>query len=121
VGTGRAEDEKVELSTLIGKLNERFGTEFTPADQLFFDQIAESAVENDTLRAAAQANTLENFAYVFNRMLENLFIERMDGNEEIFSRLMDDDDFRRVAKDHLLHEVYARLQKEGAPENESTG
>lgn len=110
VGTGRAEDEKVELSTLIGKLNERFGTEFTAADQLFFDQIAASAAESETLREAAQANTRDNFAYVFNRMLENLFIERMDGNEEIFGRLMNDDDFRRVAAEHLLHDVYERLQ-----------
>ncbi len=30
VGTGKA-DEDVQLSTLVGKLNERFGTEFTPA------------------------------------------------------------------------------------------
>jgi type I restriction enzyme R subunit len=43
-------------------------------------------------------------------MLENLFIERMDGNEEIFGRLMNDDDFRRVAAEHLLHDVYERLQ-----------
>ncbi len=64
VGSGKADDDEVELSTLIGKLNERFGTEFTPADQLFFDQIAESAVENDTLREAARANTRDNLAYV---------------------------------------------------------
>ena len=100
----------MELSTLIGKLNDRFGTEFTPADQLFFDQIAESAVENDTLREAARANSRDNFSYVYNRMLENLFIERMDGNEEIFGRLMNDDGFRRVASEHLLHEVYDRLR-----------
>jgi type I restriction enzyme R subunit len=112
VGTGRGEDDTVELSTLIGKLNERFGTEFTPADQLFFDQIAESAVENETLQEAAKANSVDNFAYVFEKMLEGLFIERMDGNEEIFGRLMNDDDFRRVAKEHLLHEVYERLQSE---------
>ena len=110
VGTGRGQDEEVELSTLIGKLNERFGTEFTPADQLFFDQIAESAVENETLQEAARANSVDNFAYVFEKMLEGLFIERMDGNEEIFGRLMNDDDFRRVAREHLLHEVYQRLQ-----------
>jgi type I restriction enzyme R subunit len=46
---------------------------------------------------AAQANTLDNFADVFNRMLESLFIQRMDGNEEIFGRLMNDDKFRRIA------------------------
>ncbi|WP_208596243.1 hypothetical protein [Desulfovermiculus halophilus] len=46
-------------------------------------------------------------------MLESLFIERMDGNEEIFGRLMNDDEFRRIAGEHLLHEVYNRLQKVG--------
>ena len=110
VGTGRAEEETVELSSLIDRLNERFGTEFTPADQLFFDQIAETAVENETLQAAARANSMDNFAYVFEKMLEGLFIERMDGNEDIFGRLMNDDDFRRMAGDHLLHEVYHRLR-----------
>jgi type I restriction enzyme, R subunit len=36
VGTGH-EDEKIKLSELINLLNERFGTDFTHADQLFFD------------------------------------------------------------------------------------
>jgi type I restriction enzyme, R subunit len=46
VGLRTADDKKVALSQLIDKLNERFGTDFKPADQLFFDQIAEAAVEN---------------------------------------------------------------------------
>ncbi|WP_421620701.1 hypothetical protein [Alkalilimnicola ehrlichii] len=58
-----------------------------------------------------ETDTRQHFVYVFNRMLENLFIERMDGNEEIFGRLMNDDDFRRVAGAHLLDEVYERLQE----------
>ncbi len=49
VGTGQA-DEDVQLSTLVGKLNERFGTEFTPANQLFFDQARETAVASEQLR-----------------------------------------------------------------------
>ena len=43
VGTARAKDEEVTLSSLIDRLNERFGTDFTEADQLFFDQIRASA------------------------------------------------------------------------------
>ena len=31
--------EQVALSRLVDKLNERFGTDFTEADQLFFDQV----------------------------------------------------------------------------------
>ena len=42
VGTGRTKDQEVTLSSLIDRLNERFGTNFTMADQLFFDQIQTS-------------------------------------------------------------------------------
>ena len=34
VGTGAAQEEQVELSRLIDILNDRFGTDFKPADQL---------------------------------------------------------------------------------------
>lgn len=109
VGTGQA-DEDVQLSTLVGKLNERFGTEFTPADQLFFDQVRETAVANEQLRQAVMANSIENFEPVFNKQLENLFIERMDGNEEIFVRLMNDEEFRKIAAGHLMRAVYQQVK-----------
>lgn len=109
VGTGQA-DEDVQLSTLVGKLNERFGTEFTPADQLFFDQVRETAVANEQLRQAVMANSIENFEPVFNKQLENLFIERMDGNEEIFVRLMNDEAFRNVAAGYLMRAVYQQVR-----------
>lgn len=38
-GTRRQEDESVPLSQLVEVLNDRLGTQFTLADQLFFDQI----------------------------------------------------------------------------------
>jgi type I restriction enzyme R subunit len=41
---GFAEEQQVSLSTLIEKLNDRFGTSFTQADQLFFDQVTETAI-----------------------------------------------------------------------------
>lgn len=109
VGTGQA-DEDVQLSTLVGKLNERFGTEFTPADQLFFDQVRETAVINEQLQQAVMANSIENFEPVFNKQLENLFIERMDGNEEIFVRLMNDEAFRQIASSHLMQAVYQQIR-----------
>ena len=102
VGTGVYDDKTVVLSELVDKLNERFGTDFKPADQLFFDQITEAAIDNETLKTAASVNTLENFKYVFERMLEGLFIDRMEGNEEIFDRIMQDASFRDVASTHLM-------------------
>jgi len=110
VGTGQP-DEEVQLSTLVEKLNERFGTEFTPADQLFFEQVRETAIANEQLRQAVMANSIENFEPVFNRQLENLFLERMEGNEEIFVRLMNDEAFRSVAASHLMHAVYKQVRE----------
>jgi len=39
VGTGASKDEEKPLSEIIHALNERFGTDFTEEDRLFFEQI----------------------------------------------------------------------------------
>jgi type I restriction enzyme R subunit len=109
VGTGQ-KDEKVRLSELVDILNERFGTNFTQADQLFFDQIQEEAIESNTLKKAAAANSKNDFRYVFEKAFEGLVIDRMEGNEEIFSKLMGDGEFRKLAVENLLHKVYGALK-----------
>jgi type I restriction enzyme R subunit len=109
VGTGQ-EDLKIKLSELIDILNERFGTNFTQADQLFFDQIQEEAIESDALKKAAAANSKDDFRYVFEKAFEGLVIDRMEGNEEIFGKLMSDAEFRKLAVEHLLQKVYSALK-----------
>lgn len=111
VGTARSPDEEVALSSLIEKLNERFGTDFTEADQLFFDQIRVSAEQDEKIVEAARANNLANFSSYLERMLDELFIDRMEGNEEIFSRVMTDKQFRAAAHEHLANEIFRRVQK----------
>jgi len=114
VGTGQ-EDQKIRLSELIDILNERFGTDFTQADQLFFDQIQEEAIENEALKKAAATNSKDDFRYVFEKAFEGLVIDRMDGNEEIFGKLMSDGEFRKLALEHLLHKVYGTLKNPPRP------
>ena len=53
--TGLVREEEVPLSQLIEIVNQRFGTDFTQADQLFFDQIVEAAVTDDGLRQASSS------------------------------------------------------------------
>ena len=119
VGTARTKDEEVELSSLVDKLNERFGTNFTEADQLFFDQVSSTAINNDRVVDAALANTLENFSSYFERVLEELFIERMEGNEEIFARVMGDKHFRGAAHNHIAQQVWNRVrERQEAESNE---
>ncbi|MBE7457167.1 MAG: type I restriction endonuclease subunit R [Planctomycetia bacterium] len=114
VGTSKSSETEVELSKLIDIINDRFGTDFTPADELFFNQIREEAIADAKLREAANANTLENFRYVFEKALEGLFIDRMDQNEDLFARYMNDPAFQKIVAEHLLQQVYQQIREEGA-------
>jgi type I restriction enzyme, R subunit len=105
---------RLELSKLIDILNERFGTEFKPGDQLFFDSIREDAVADTNLRQAPIANTMENFAYVFRKALEGFFIDRMEQNEEITAKFMNAKDFQATVTKHLLERVYREIREEDA-------
>ena len=109
VGTGQ-EDTPIRLSELIDLLNELFGSDFTQADQLFFDQSQEEAVQSDVLQQAVDNNSIEDFRYVFEKAFESLVIDRMEGNEEIFGKLMADGEFRKLAQEDLMHKVYRSLK-----------
>jgi len=109
VGTGVVRESPVKLSQLIDTINSRFGTDFNQADQLFFDQIVEAAANSDELQQAAQINSPDKFSLLFNQIVEALFVERVDQNEAIFARYMNDRDFQKVVSDWLSSEVYQRL------------
>lgn len=116
VGSGVAREEPVPLSQLIDLLNERFGTNFNQADQLFLDQIIETAVTHAGLQQAATANPEDKFELVFRTLLEQLFVERMDQNEEFFIRFMNDKPFQKFVTSGISKETYRRLRAQEAPE-----
>ncbi|MDT8283742.1 MAG: type I restriction endonuclease subunit R, partial [Gammaproteobacteria bacterium] len=109
VGSGLVRDDEVPLSRLIDLINERFGGELTEADQLFFDQIAEAASQNEALQKAAEVNSLDKFQLVFRQVLESLFIERMELNEELFTDYMSKPNMQELVSKWLGSQVYARL------------
>jgi len=125
VGSGVARPQPVPLSQLIDLVNEQFGTDFNQADQLFFDQIVEAAMADDGLKQAAAVNPGDKFELVFKSLLENLFVERMDQNEEIFVRFMNDLPFQRVVTAWMASEAYKRLrsvaEREKAPSEIGAG
>jgi hypothetical protein len=110
VGSGLDRTQPVPLSQLIDLVNERFGTDFTQADQLFFDQIVEAAMADDGLRQAAAVNPGDKFELVFKHLIENLFVERMDQNEEIFVRFMNDLPFQKLVTEWMASEAYTRFR-----------
>jgi type I restriction enzyme R subunit len=112
VGSGLVRPQPVPLSQLIDVVNERFGTDFNQADQLFFDQIVEAAMADDGLRQAAAVNPGDKFELVFKNLLETLFVERMDQNEEIFVRYMNDVPFQKIVTAWMASEAYRRLRSD---------
>ena len=110
VGSGLVREQPVLLSQLITILNIRFGTDFNAADQLFFDQLVEVAVADDSLKQAAAVNPGDKFELVFKNLLDALFVERMDQNEDIFVRFMNDAAFQKVVTGWLSSEAYKRLR-----------
>ena len=109
-GTGMVREVPLPLSRLIDYINERFGTDFNDADQLFFDQIIEAAVRDEALRQAAQVNPQDKFSLVFDNLLETYFIERIEQNEETFSRFMNEADFQKMVTKWISSQVYNRLR-----------
>lgn len=108
-GIRGSKEEKEALSEVISVLNKRFGTEFTEADKLFFDQIEEELYADDRLKEQAQSNTEENFKYVFDDAFMDKSISRMEQNQDIFSKIMDDKDFGLLVKNYMLKKLYKRF------------
>jgi len=110
-GIRMTKEEKAALSEIITVINNRFGTEFTPSDKLLFDQIEEDMVADEKLSAQAKSNSIDNFKFGFKEAAIDKFINRMDQNEDIFTRMMDNDDFNGLVMDYLMKRVYKRLSK----------
>jgi type I restriction enzyme R subunit len=110
VGTGMVREDAVPLSRLVDLINDRFGTEFNQADQYFLDQIVETASRECSLIRAAEVNPVEKFKLVFKNILESLFIERMDQNEEFFARFMNEPDFQKFITEGLAEQSYNKIK-----------
>jgi type I restriction enzyme R subunit len=111
-GQGGQQDLQLEtLSSIVEQLNDRFGTDFTDADKLLFDQFEAEWVADGELSDQAQSNTIENFALAFEKKFMSTIVTRMDANSEIFKKILDDDDFSEFVRDVYLKKVYDQLRE----------
>ena len=108
-GMKKDKEEKAHLSEIITVLNDRFGTDFTEADKLFFDQIESELVSDEKMIYQAQNNNIDNFKYGFEERFIEKLIDRMDQNQEIFSKILDDKAFGEIVKGWMLNKVYKRI------------
>ena len=103
--------DKENLSTIIEVLNERFGMNLNEQDQLLFDQFEETWATDPEVIAQAKNNEYENFRLVFDRMFLGTVVNRMDGNEAIYKRVLDDEEFQVALMDLYAGRLYARLRQ----------
>lgn len=59
---------------------------------------------------------IDNLANIKDNALEDFFIDRMDQNEEITAKFMNEDAFRKAVSKHLMKDVYDRVRAEDKTE-----
>ena len=120
-GTRKAQDDQAPLSEIIETLNERFGTQFTEEDRLFFDQIKERACNSDTVVRTALANPLDRFEMGVRGLIEDLMIERMGENDRIVTRYLSDREFQGSAFPVLAREIFETVRARQAGSSPDAG
>jgi type I restriction enzyme R subunit len=108
---GQQELDLEHLSSIVEVLNERFGTDLTDVDKLLLDQFEESWVADPELTDQARNNSLDNFRLVFDRKFLQTIVTRVDTNEEIYKKILDDEDFKAAISEFYLRKVYERLRE----------
>ncbi|ACB84384.1 type I restriction endonuclease subunit R [Natranaerobius thermophilus] len=116
-GTGQnkdKEDEKAPLSEIIEIINERFGTDFTENDWLFFEQIKNDMLEDEELEKHARNNRKDNFYYAFKDHFDKKTIKRRTQNMELFAMLMDNEEFKEKVMDFYMNEVFKEFKNKAS-------
>jgi type I restriction enzyme, R subunit len=79
-------------------------------DQLLSDQFEQTWVADPEVIVQARNNTLENFRLVFGNRFLGTVIGRMDENDAIFKRILDDEQLRQALIDLYTSRVYRKAR-----------
>ena len=86
-------------------------TDFEEADKLFFDQIEAELMDDETLQTQARVNKIDTFKFAFNDKFIDKLIGRMDQNQEIFEKILEDKVFGDVVKELMMRKIYKKLNE----------
>ena len=111
VGTGQVSLTE-ELDKLIKELNETFTTEFTLADQLFFESIEKFARENPDIVDAANNNPLPSFMNYFNTQVDDLLIGLFEQFGESVSKVLNNPQIKNKVCRRLAKQIYDNVHLE---------
>lgn len=109
-GSSAAEEEKERLSSIIDRMNEKFGTDFDPQDKLSRDQLVEDMVQDDDLKDRARNNSIDNFSFTFEDRFMDFLIDRMT-DRNFYQKMMENEEQRVFLMNEMKEEVYERLRE----------
>lgn len=109
VGSAKAKDEKSPLSEIIEALNERFGTEFSEKERLFFEQIQVTAAGNSKMIGTALSNSFDKFELGSDKTMDDLIMALLSENDDLATRYMDGGDFKALVRPMLMKGIYKTI------------
>ncbi|MFM7036191.1 MAG: hypothetical protein ACKO2L_00580 [Planctomycetaceae bacterium] len=101
------------MSELVQVLNEKFGTNFSAEDQLFFDQIIGDLKHDGQLGDQARNNSMDQFRLAFDPKGMIAMLSRMDRNKNIANQFMSNEQLRAVALEIMMQQVYEYFKRSG--------
>lgn len=107
----KPEEEKEKLSSIIDRLNERFGTEFTENDFLTKEQLTMDMINDEELVQKAQNNTKENFKFSYEKVFMDFVISRYSKNEQFFMKILENQELKEYVMTDMFEEVYEGLRQ----------
>ena len=118
VGTGKQQELEIALSRLIDLLNDRFGTDFGDADQLFLiEQTAAEMKSDSSIQEAALANTRENFRYPAEKKFSDALLGRHEKNGALVDQVFADSKLFRALFELVADKVYDEIREEASEAN----
>ena len=107
---GRKEKKKDQLSIIIDKINEKYGTSFTEMDKVIL-QLQNDYEIQDKWHSYAQNNDKKTFMLLFEKDFPNMVAARYEQNEKFFVQMFSEPEMMRYVMENLGAILYERLKK----------
>ncbi len=104
------DEEQSPLSQIIAELNERFGTEFDEGDRVFFAELKTRMASHESIQHSAQVNTRDHVRLLFESLFPGVLQTMIESNFDLYKRINDEADFRKIVIAMLFEEVYKDLK-----------
>jgi type I restriction enzyme R subunit len=110
---GAKQEKKDQLSIIIEKMNEKFGTAFTQQDKVL-DQMKEDFAKDEKVTNAAKAGDKSLFKVLYEQRFKDIAVTRYEENDNFFMSLFSDEEKLRFVMDMMAEIVYNDLKKRSA-------